>query len=98
MNDKYITKILEEFEEEFVDEKTIHLGGSRLVDIKDFLATSIQEAVAEERERVVEIVDEKVKEYHKDCLTDMFINGKFWAYKEMQDLLSLQDKPVTSNK
>jgi len=47
---------------------------------------------------VVGIVDEKVKEYHKDCLTDMFINGKFWAYKEMQGLLSLLDKPVTSNK
>ena len=53
MNDKYITKILEEFEEEFVDEKTIHLGGSRLVDIKDFLATSIQEAVAEAEKKLL---------------------------------------------
>jgi len=66
--------------------------------IVELFDTSINQALAEERARVVGIVDEKVKEYHKDCLTDMFINGKFWAYKEMQGLLSLLDKPVTSNK
>jgi len=66
--------------------------------ISDLFSTSINQARAEEMARVVGIVDEKVKEYHKDCLTDIFINGKFWAYKEMQGLLSLLDKPVTSNK
>jgi len=39
---------------------------------------------ADEMKRVREVVNEKVKEYHKECLTDMYINGKFWAYKEMQ--------------
>jgi len=57
-----------------------------------FLSASIHQALAEDRERVRGIVNEKVKEYHKDCLTDMFINGKFWAYKEMQGYL---DKPLT---
>ena len=56
------------------------------------LSESIQQALAEDRERVRGIVNEKVKEYHKDCLTDMFINGKFWAYKEMQENLDKPDK------
>ena len=62
-------------------------------DILTYVDRAIHQARAEERKRVVGIVDNKVKEYHKDCLTDMFINGEFWAYKEMQGLLSSLDKP-----
>ena len=47
----------------------------------------ITQAEQEMLKSILEKVSEKVKEYHKDCFTDVFINGKFWAYKEMQEYL-----------
>ena len=36
------------------------------------------------REQLLNEIDEKVKFYGKTARQDMFDNGKFWAYKEMQ--------------
>lgn len=39
------------------------------------------------REQLLNEIDEKVKFYGKTAREDMFDNGKFWAYKEMQGFL-----------
>ena len=46
-------------------------------------------------ERIEQFVDLKVKEFHKTCLTDTFDNGRFWAFKEMQEFIT-HVKPVNS--
>ncbi len=35
-------------------------------------------------EKLEQYVNIKVKEFHKTCLYDLFDNGCFWAFKEVQ--------------
>src|SRR5438093_1301731 len=39
-------------------------------------------------ERIEQFIDFKVKEFHKTCLTNEFDNGRFWAFKEMQEFIT----------
>lgn len=51
----------------------------------------VEQLLKEEREKLLkqleEFVNEKVHFYHKTCLTDMFDNGHFFAFKDMQQEL-----------
>jgi hypothetical protein len=84
---------LEEFNEQFVHEKTIHLGGSRLVDIKAFLSTSITQAVAEERARVVGEIEGMKNKKH------VCEGREGWGCEyetAIDDLLSSLDKEINN--
>ncbi|MCK9355148.1 MAG: hypothetical protein M0P59_13470 [Gallionella sp.] len=43
--------------------------------------------LVKQKKELMDKIYEKVKLYHKTCLTDDFDNGKFWAYKEMQEFI-----------
>lgn len=69
--------------------KLVYIWQNQLTDLynKAIDSFNLEKIIELAYERVGEEINRKVKEYHKDCLTDMFINGKFWAYKEMQEYL-----------
>jgi hypothetical protein len=46
-------------------------------------------------EELEKYVDCKIKELHKNCLTDQFDNGGFWAYKDIQQKLRFLKQPVS---
>lgn len=51
------------------------------------IAKAKQEGAKEERERILKIISERYIEHHKKCLTDMFINGRFWEGKDLEEIL-----------
>ena len=69
MNNKYITKRLEEFEKEFahVRQTDRHYANPWIPEMKSFVIESIHQAVAEERERILDGLPEK-KYFGKDYI------------------------------
>lgn len=55
---------------------------------REYVIQARLDAQREILEKIEDEVDERVKFYHKTCLTDDFDNGKFWGYKDMQGFLS----------
>jgi len=94
-------KILEEFDKEFMQPDNYPWMGTDVTgnEIKKFLITKIQEAVAEERERIVEIVEGKKKKRQiplNEKVMDRVYDCDVAAYNQgIDDVLSLLKEELT---
>lgn len=67
-------------------------------EILSFIKSEIEKARQEERERcidgMIELITKRKAEYHKDCLDDMFINGRFWEAQELWQILQSEKENI----
>ncbi len=63
------------------------------VGINQFQLDAMEEYINQEQSSpkevppLVNLLQERMKEYHKTCLQDTFINGRFWEVKEIIELV-----------
>ena len=52
------------------------------------LSQSHQQGRMEMAQEIGAEIEKRATTHHKECLTDMFINGRFWEDKDLQEIIN----------
>ena len=71
--------------------------GERILSNKENVLRQLLILISQVKENTIEeareLIHKRKQEWHKDCLNDQFINGRFWEAQELWELLdSLKQK------
>ncbi len=57
-------------------------------EVETLLSQSHQQGRMEMAQEIGAEIEKRATTHHKECLTDMFINGRFWEDKDLQEIIN----------